>query len=759
MWNKGSKTNHLELIRRNFQEPAERAQIIDPIKRHSLSGSEVLIAHMFSAADELFFDLSSRASSDAEQRLYFDAMREIRVKHEQFTKAFLSGLSQLFAGIEEPPPQDETAYSSPAVTHQERPTEGLSLVDGDDLEIELTKNNMTGRARDLFKEELYELNVRLDHLLPCPVTEENNPLDPGQLSLLFVDTCRSVFIADMKAQLILYKLFERHVLCQLGHIYADANQVLLEAGILPQIPKPYGNSTPVDDGGAPNMRQEKPAAPASTEGTPDFDDSGFRLSSEAFMALLCTVRELAQRSSTDRVNWFIFSANPGPVMSPPELTAALTASQHQYEAELARQGEPRNVVGEAINRLLTRSNPEQPHSLKEDDDNIINLVALFFDRILEDNNLPHSLQALLCRLQIPVLKAAIQNHRFFIDPQHPARRLINRMTQAGQGFDDGKAVVKDPLYRIMSDIVQTLNKQYRTDERVFVEMDRLLEETVQKENRKSAVVEQRTTQTEAGKSRIKQARSTAQAVMYQKLKQIDLPETVRDFLTTYWLQVMVITHLKFGQESSEWAANEQVITDLIWICNRHEDPRSQQRRERLMPDLLEQMEQGLTAAVDDPEIRAARVSRIEQTILAIHSTDINASETFGPLSEEQKEALGKGGDAPKSWQEMTAVERQQTHYEELASRFYEQALKMPEGAWIAYFDDTHDKIIRCKLTAKTDPEAYIFVNRFGLKVLEKTRKQFAYDLQFEKAIILDTRPLFDRIMHNVLGTLQPDNAG
>lgn len=758
MWNKGSKPNHLELIRRNFHDPAERAQIIDPIKRHSLSGSEVLIAHMFSAADELFFDLSSRATSDTEQRLYFDAMREIRIKHEQFTNAFLSGLSQLFADIAEPSLQNEGESGDLITPHQERPPEGLSLVDGDELEIELTKNNMTGRARDLFKEELYELNIRLDHILPRPVTEENNPLDPGQLSLLFVETCRSVFVADMKAQLILYKLFERHVLCQLGHIYADANQVLLEAGILPRIPKSYGNRAPADAGSA-SERQEKQAPAASTESAPDSDDPDFRLSSEAFMALLCTVRELAQRSTTDRVNWFVFSANPGPVMSPPELTTALTASQHLYEAELARQGEPRNVVGEAISRLLMQSNPDQPHSLKEDDDNVINLVALFFDRILEDNNLPHSLQALLCRLQIPVLKAAIQNHRFFIDPQHPARKLINRMTRAGLGFDDGKAVVKDPLYRIMSDIVQTLNKQYRTDERVFAEMDRLLEETVQKENRKSAVVEQRTTQTEAGKSRIKQARSTAQAVMYQKLNQIDLPETVRDFLTTYWLQVMVITHLKFGQDSSEWAANEQTITDLIWICNRHEDPRSQQRRERLMPDLLEQMEQGLTAAVDDPDIRAARVNRIEQTILAIHSADTDGSETFGPLSEEQKEALGKGGDAPKSWQEMTAVERQQTHYEELASRFYEQALKMPEGAWIAYFDEAHGKIVRCKLTAKADPEAYIFVNRFGLKVLEKTRKQFAYDLQFEKAIVLDTRPLFDRIMHNVLGTLQPDNAG
>src|SRR5690606_9226571 len=133
MWNKGSKPNHLELIRRNAQDPAARSQLIDPIKRHSLAGSEILIAHMFSAADELFFDLSSRASSDAEQRLYFDAMREIRVKHERFTQAYLTGLSQFFSNIAEPPLDAELDNSS-ASGPQTTPADGLSLVDGEALD-------------------------------------------------------------------------------------------------------------------------------------------------------------------------------------------------------------------------------------------------------------------------------------------------------------------------------------------------------------------------------------------------------------------------------------------------------------------------------------------------------------------------------------------------------------------------------------------------------------------------------------------------
>ena len=41
----------------------------------------------------------------------------------------------------------------------------LSIVDGDDLEVDLARSNMVSRTRDIYREELYELGMRLDHLL------------------------------------------------------------------------------------------------------------------------------------------------------------------------------------------------------------------------------------------------------------------------------------------------------------------------------------------------------------------------------------------------------------------------------------------------------------------------------------------------------------------------------------------------------------------------------------------------------------------
>src|SRR5690606_10944830 len=166
----------------------------------------------------------------------------------------------------------------------------------------------------------------------------------------------------------------------------------------------------------------------------------------------------------------------------------------------------------------------------------------------------------------------------------------------------------------MVEIVQTLNRQYKTDDRIFGELQAELDSVVEKESRKSIVVEQRTTQTEAGKSRIKQARIAAQTSLYHKLKAVDLPEFVRTFLTTHWLQVMVITHLKQGADSPEWVSNEQTVSDLIWICQDHEDARSLQRRERLLPELLDRIEKGLEVAIDNRDARKSKVTALEAAL-------------------------------------------------------------------------------------------------------------------------------------------------
>lgn len=739
------KTDQLELVKSKSRHLVEPPRVLSHIKSTAISSCEQLLEHLFSATDDLFYDLSKRASSNNEENLYFEAMREIRIKKQGASVKFLQSVAENFSVILEA--NNHLEYRD---TSDKDNTSNLSIVESDDLEVELALNNMVGRSRELYKEELYELSARLDHLLlQVNVDDDNNPLDPQQLATAFINACKSQLYINIKAKLILFKLFEKHVLKQFGHILSAANQVLIDAGILPKVPKNL-SQTGANHIAADSTAETKPLPQE------DKDSAGIleQLDYSALTTLMAAAR-LAKGSPQPGIapiNCFIFTSNPGPLMAQPELASQLTGSQPLIDRQLSDDA-PKNIIGYAVQNLLAKKNPAAPQSLNQSEEDVINLVAMFFDQILADENLPVAVQSLICRLQIPILKVAVKDRSFFNNREHPARKLINIITEAGIGFDETRPLERDPLYRKIVDIIQTINRQYKTDDNIFVEFEQELSALIDKEKNKAAIVEQRTNQAETGKSKIKRAKSDAQELIYRKLKDVSLPQKISNFITNTWLQVLTIAHLKSGKDSADWIANEQAVSDMIWLCQPHEDERSKQRVDRLLPELLYRIASGLELAIESTEAREAKVVELEKVLTDIAS-DKTPQDEYQNLDEQQRDTLGRADPQQKSWGEMTALERQQAKYEELSNQFYEMAKNVKEGSWVEYFDNANNKKIRCKLAVKIDSESYIFVNRLGFKTIETSRKQFAYDMQFGKAKVLDTSPIFERIMNKVASHLK-----
>ena len=66
----------------------------------------------------------------------------------------------------------------------------------------------------------------------------------------------------------------------------------------------------------------------------------------------------------------------------------------------------------------------------------VDVVAMLFDLLLNDRELPDALRAQIGRLQIPVLKVAMMDKAFFADRQHPARRLLDTIAGSATGWRD-----------------------------------------------------------------------------------------------------------------------------------------------------------------------------------------------------------------------------------------------------------------------------------------------------------------------------------
>lgn len=744
------KDGHLELVKpqEKATSSAPSPKVLQKIEEETLSSLSRYLEHMFSASDDLFYELSKRASTNNEENLYFESMRELRIKRGGLTKSFVQHLEDTFKAFIQP---------GSHVSEMSDDDEGsLALVEGDDLEIDLALKGMASRTDELFKEELYEICIRLDHLLlQIEVSENNNPVAPIAISRAFIDTCKEKLNIDIKTRLIIFKLFEKHVLKQLGHVYADINQVLVDTGILPKVPRNLNKNTdqPPPDSAQPKQAKDTP------EPIPLPANDAVSIDQSALATLMAAIRSSQgqlyayskpgdsgnQQGLTN--NYYFYANNPGPIMGSPELSRNLTSKQPAVDQALTESDKPQNVLPQIVSELLSNSNPAQPQALAQPDEDTINLVALFFDKVLEDTNLPVAVQSLICRLQIPVLKVAINDPSFLIDKEHPARQLINTVTEIGVSLDESKPIEKDPLYTALVESIQIINKQYLLDVSVFSEENKKLQALMSKESRRSDVVEKRTTQTEEGKIKIKHAKAFAQSALYDKLKDSTLHPEISNFLTSTWLQVLLITYLKTGKDSSEWVENEQLITDLIWIGQKHTDERSKARAQRLKPEILTRIERGLRSAIDSAPARASVIDQVDKVLCELSE---GAANHFTTLNDQQKENLGRTQGNEKNWEDMTAVEKQQSRYEELSSKYYERAKNLPAGSWVRYLDDQQGKILRCKLSAKIDADAYIFVSRLGFKVLEKTRRQFAYDMQFKKAKLLDNSPFFDRVMNNIV---------
>jgi hypothetical protein len=85
-------------------------------------------------------------------------------------------------------------------------------------------------------------------------------------------------------------------------------------------------------------------------------------------------------------------------------------------------------------------------SLSRGDEKTLDLLARVFETVLLDEGIPPPARALLQLLQMPVLKSALLDKRFFFEEAHPARRLVDLLSRMGWAqHKDGD----DPVFQAM----------------------------------------------------------------------------------------------------------------------------------------------------------------------------------------------------------------------------------------------------------------------------------------------------------------------
>lgn len=728
---------------------------------------QALLNDFFDGADDALFAMSDKSHTNAEQAVYFEAMRELRLQRKGISLSFLQWVARAFNDVGRFDPKGQVGGHLEATDR-----DSLSLVDDGALEEQVAIENMVTKMRSLYNEQILLLHVRIEHLLPAvKLSLDQSPLGPVVLCQGLGEACADLDI-DIRAKLVIFKLFDKLLVNRLAPIYQEANAQLAQEGVLPELRRP-----PVPaPGRRPQAQQTPSSVPAADYGYIDDQDQ-----SETFAELT----ELLHGSG--RMAGFPIAQGDmtaGGNVSTSHLVSLLSGFQGKL-----RNPEVRMPTGSNLQKLVGKLIVHQQAGkgqVEQVDADVINLVSMLFDFILEDRQLPEPMKALLARLQIPILKVALLDRSFFNRGGHPARKLLNELAMAAVGWTEKKEGQRDPLKEKIESVVERFISDFDSDLGLiqtllddfchFMDLDR----------RRRELVEQRLRDAEEGRARSECARETVAEVVAKARSGHQLPEAALPLIDEVWVKVLHWFFLREGEKGEGWQQAVATTELLVWTLD--PSPINSGTRAAMLkavPQVVDAVRNGLKTIAWDPFAADKLIRDLEMVHVDVlqninlleekaaepeaevapqaaiaappEQPAVESAETLLDSQPPIREAVEPAAVAIQPSRERVEPEAATETIEQapaIDQRWIERAESLRVGSWVE-LQEGEDRRLRCKLAAVIKATGkYIFVNRSGTKVAEYPLADVAQAMAEDRLVMLDDGLIFDRALESVIGNLR-----
>jgi len=684
------------------------------------------IGRMMEKIDDALFGRAEIAESNMIQTQYFDAMRELRIIRKDIEEDFINGITRRFnQGIPR-----QTSNSVSFNLDSDDDSSGLSLVDKKDMEEDLAITNMVIKIRGTSKQALFLLDKRIGFLINDPDLENwQNPLGPEAICDAFHEAARRIE-TGLEIRLVVFKLFDQHVICHLSELYKEINAKLVAMGVLPEI------KTSVRKNPNPATGPQSPAAGAAMpygEIPPGSEFTGYAPAQPAAGAGPIGALTLLQHGGTP-------AGGPG----------------NGYEGFAIDSAD---VNSGQVNILHGLRNSPLAQNLGKGGDMTIDIVAMLFDYILDDKNIQDGMRALIGRLQIPLLKVALLDKEFFTRKNHPARRLLNLLATTAVDWDEQHGN-KDPLYLKIQSIVQTILNDFEDDISLFGTLLDELENFLGKEEDQARVRAERSAKIMEGKERLDIAKSTTLEEIEPRINDEQNLDFIRDFVTTHWKNLLFITCARQGKDSPAWKQTITTMDDLIWSVKPKYTREDRHKLVTMQSSLLTSLREGMERLSIPPAERDEFIARL---VRAHGRTAINEAERKEETEEatQDNSTVGSASVIQKAVAKSTAQREPEiqspepvTDAPEPDDDYSAMVRQLTTGTWME-FCGSDGKSQRAKLSwISPITNTYLFTDRTGLKVGNYGLDELALLLRNTRARVLDSAPLMDRAVSTVLKEYQ-----
>src|SRR5262245_37552683 len=135
--------------------------ILHSVRQTARRSLSALLTTLFNNADDVLFEMADRSRNDADQHMYFDSMREIRVQRKRILTEFGQ---RLYAGFDT---LYESATDEDETTDFEAAVDSMALLKNDDLEVSVAVAGIVSKVTSQFSLAIMQLTRRIDSLCPA----------------------------------------------------------------------------------------------------------------------------------------------------------------------------------------------------------------------------------------------------------------------------------------------------------------------------------------------------------------------------------------------------------------------------------------------------------------------------------------------------------------------------------------------------------------------------------------------------------------
>jgi hypothetical protein len=417
-----------------------------------------------------------------------------------------------------------------ALPLRSRPAGTLGLVDDQQLAYEYAGQKLGEAIAHRFARQLAMLDARLESLAAeLGQMPAANPLGPTRLATAFLATFREFDLPE-GMQPLLFQQYEHELGRVFGDLLGRINTLLAAAG--------YGITAPVPKAAE---AQEAPA-PVVAAALPEE-----RQRHDALRDMLHAWRDQQPVSAPTS------SAPRRPLRKAEVLSVAAMLQRdapEPYARALAGAGSLADTIREQLGDGARRLGLDPATTcLDQGEGDAIDLVGLLFESLFQTHAMLDRARRLYARLVLPYVRVALADENMFLQREHPARRLLDVITEACEGNDGATPQDRELLERAAG-IAQRIVADFNEDLAIFALAADELESLLDQQRKRVDVLEKRAAEAVHGKERLLQARLQAAAALGERLSRNALTEAVADFLVEHWQHHLVQTLLRDGMGSA-----------------------------------------------------------------------------------------------------------------------------------------------------------------------------------------------------------------